>query len=404
MNILYFHQHFSPPESSGNNRSFELATYWAKAGHRVTIVCGSGNFSEPLPWFSLFKNYSINDFTVVRLNIQYSHFYSFSKRVFSFFKYLIICILLTFKWRQADIVYASSTPLTVGIIALWLKKIFNKPYIFETVDLWPDVPIQMGIIKSLLLVKALFTLEHLIYKEASHIVCLSEGMKEAIIAKRIDVHKVSVAHNGTNCSFFKPFENKMMAKSQLNLQKDKFIILYAGTIGEANGLTFLVDLADEIEKITPNTVQFLILGDGNRKEDVKKYFQSKDLQNIIFLDSIPKSDVKPYFDAADAGFVCFASYPLLETNSANKFYDYLASGLPVFINYGGWQKQYLDEFKAGISHTTSLGLAKKINLLSNNKTLLSQIGKNGRLLAEKRFDRYIISQIILDIFTSIKSN
>ena len=306
--------------------------------------------------------------------------------------------------RKADIVYASSTPLTVGITALWLRFIFKRPYVFETVDLWPDTPIQIGIIKNPFLKKALWSLENLIYKRASRIVCLSEGMRELIIGKNINPEKISVAHNGTDCSFFTPCKNKDYAKGQLNLANDRFTILYAGTIGEANGLTFLADVAEEVQKLSPDLIQFLILGNGNRKKDLRTYCQTKNLQNIVFLDAVPKAKVKQFFDAADAGFVCFAPYPILETNSANKFYDYVAAGLPVLINYGGWQKHYLNKFQAGFSQNTPTEMANKIVLLSQNKILSSQMGKNARFLAETRFDRRNIAQKILDIFSSIKSN
>lgn len=306
--------------------------------------------------------------------------------------------------RKADIIYASSTPLTIGITALWLKYFFNKPYVFETVDLWPDTPIQMGIIKNNFLKKALWSLEKIIYKKASHIICLSEGMKELIVSKKINDEKVTIAHNGTDCSYFTPCINKDFVKGKLNLTKGKFTILYAGTIGEANGLHFLAEVANEIQKNSQHSVQFLIVGNGNRKEELKTYCQNKSLQNILFLDTVPKAMVKQFFDAADTGFVCFAPYPILETNSANKFYDYLAAGLPVLINYGGWQKNYLDEFHAGFSQRTPKEMAKQIILLSQNKNLLAEMGKNARSLAETRFDRKDIAEKILDIFTSIKSN
>ncbi len=399
MKILYLHQHFSPPNGTGNNRSLELAQNWVKAGHEVIIVCGSGNFENRIPFFQLYKRHQFDGLKVIQLNVNYSHFASFSARILSFFHFVAIVLCLSLKLRKTDIVYASSTPLTIGLLGIWFKKWFRKPFVFETVDLWPDVPIGMQILKNKWLIKSCLKLEKWIYKEAQTIVCLSEGMQKAIEKKGVTQSKIVVSQNGTNCSTFRPRENKAKAKQELGYSEYDFIVLYAGTIGLANGLEYWVDVAKNIKLIN---IHFIFLGNGNKKNEVVQYVKNQGTTNISFVEAVPKTEVKKYVDAADLGIVSFASYPILETNSANKFYDYLASGLPVLINYEGWQKYYLERFHCGFASRNKAELVNCILKLYEDETTRNTLSINARKLAEIHFDREKIAEALLDVLYDAK--
>jgi len=395
LHILYLHQHFSPTDGYGNNRSLEIAEEWVKAGNRVTIICGKGNFKNIGFSFALYHTLMINGINIIRLNIGYSHFYSFTRRIISFLSYLFVVPLLSFQVKNADVVYASSTPLSVGLLGIWFKKVFNQKFIFEIVDLWPDVPIEMGIIKNKWLQKFVLQVEKATYNQAHSIICLSEGMKERIIQKGIPRDKIKIAHNGTNCTLFFPSKDKANAKQTLGYAKDDFLVLYAGTIGIANGLEFLVDIAVTLNE---PSIKFLILGNGNSEQKVKEYALLKQVNNLAFINYVPKYLVRTYFDAANVGMVTFAQYPILETNSANKFFDYLASGLPVLINYNGWQKQYLNKYQCGMSCTNSDDMAAYIQYLFENQNIVLQMGKNARNLAVDKFERVKIANSIAELF------
>ena len=192
---------------------------------------------------------------MIRLNVNYSHFDSFAIRVFHFVLFLILSIFTSFFTQKTDIVYASSTPLTIGLLGIWYKRIFGIRFVFETVDLWPDVPVGMGIIKNKWLIKAVYKIEKWMYTESSHIVCLSEGMQEMIIQKGIKKEKISVSHNGTNCEIFKPNNSKILSKPALGYKENDFIVLYAGTVGMANGLEQLIDIA---QAVSNPDIHFLI--------------------------------------------------------------------------------------------------------------------------------------------------
>lgn len=401
MRILYLHQHFCPPEGAGNNRSYELGQEWQKLGHSVTIISGSGNFKDPLPFWRLSKRYVYNELTVIRLNVPYSHFMPFGKRIVAFVHYLFYAFLFSFQLSKFDIVYASSTPLTIGVLGVWCKWKLSSYLAFETVDLWPDVPIEMRVIKNARVITWLYILEKWIYQKSDWIVCLSEGMKDKIALKGIEKEKLFVAHNGSNVVLFQPSKDKSQLKRSLGFEEDGFVVLYAGTIGQANYVEFLVEVAFHVQESVNHKVSFLIIGDGNRASELRKAVKEYKSQNIIWLNTIEKRNVISYFQASDVGLVLFAPYKILETNSANKFFDYLACGLPVLINYQGWQKEYLDKHACGFSESNAKVMAQRIVHLASSPLTRKVMAESARKLAIDHFDRKMIAKQLIELFSKI---
>lgn len=352
MHIVYLHQYFCPPEGSGNNRSYEFAKEWAKK-HTVTVITTKAYFPN-----NYFQNHvfiqgichlNIDNIQVKVLNIEYSHTMNYARRIRTFIQYALRTLTYLKQDKTIDVIYASSTPLSVGWIAYKLYKKYHIPYFFEVVDLWPDVPIEMGIIHNPLLKWWLWKWEKKIYTHAKAIIALSQGMADRIIKRGVSKNKVFTIPNGTDTEFFKPCsdEVKKQCKTALGFKESDIIVLYSGTVGRANGVQHLIEIAYLAQKEGLNQVKFVILGSGNRIHQVKLLAQEYSLNNVFFFEPVPKKDILPYLHAADIGVITFENYPVLNTNSANKFFDYLAAGLPVCTNYQGWQADVAHE-KAGL--------------------------------------------------------
>lgn len=385
-NILIIHQHFCPPGGFGNNRSFEIAKHLLALGHTVTILTGSGNYSAQPK--QLFTNTTIEGLQVDCIRVPYNHHMTYGCRIWSFTKFFILSFLSVWKYKKSiDVIYAVSTPLSIGLIGMWYQKVLQKPMLFEIGDLWPDVPVQMGILKNKLFIRFLYNIEQRIYDKSKHIVLLSEGMEVYLMNKNIPIEKISVLCNGTNIEQFSPACNKENLRNQYAIPSNAFVVLYAGTIGLANGLDFFIESAATIQQNDTTRIQFYFIGNGNRLAALKDCARKKNLENIFFIESVPKDDVVDYFKMADVGVVSFDSYKILETNSANKYYDYLASGLPVLINYQGWQKNALENNGCGFSVSTPAIASDTLTTLSNDSALYKRMSQHARLLAVKEYDR-----------------
>ena len=131
MKILYIHQYFKTPLEPGGNRSYWIAKEMINSGHDVTMITSKNNLENK----RIVKN--IHGIKTIYLNVNYSQNMSLFRRANSFFSFSLRAFKESLKYRKKiDIIYATSTPLTVGIPALLLNLLFRKPYVFEVRDLW----------------------------------------------------------------------------------------------------------------------------------------------------------------------------------------------------------------------------------------------------------------------------
>ncbi len=427
MRILYLHQYFCPPGGSGNNRSYELARAWVQAGHEVTLLTSPAYFPPAYQQDQLVHSFELDGIRVVVLKVDYAHEMRFRQRIGTWLRFFRKARRRIWKWTDVDLVYASSTPLTIGELGRIVHRRRGIPLVFETVDVWPDVPIGMGILKNRMLIRYIQRRTNRIYRDAAAVVTLSEGMRDQVLSHGVPPGKVHVIHNGTDPSSFpyverfeqsaqseqskQPDQSKQSDQSRQSDESDQSVpsrhpetlVIYTGTVGIANGLDQLVDAAKAVEAQGRTDIQFLVVGQGNDLDRVLAYTAAQKVTNLTFKKRVPKEEVSDLLARADIGCVCFAPYPVLEANSANKFYDYLASGLPVVLNYKGWQADYLARYGGGLTSEQGdiAGWVENIIALTDQPELRKSEGKKGREMVEKYFDRRVLSTRLLELFSTV---
>ena len=159
MKVLLIHQHFNTPASGGAIRSYYLAKALVDKGIETIVLTSSSNSSQRV------KSYE--GIVIHSLSIPYDNKFGFLARSWSFIKFVIGAIRYARKIKSVDYCYAISTPLTIGLIAIWLKTFRKIPFLFEVGDLWPEAPIQMGFIQNYFLKEGLYWLEKSIYQSAT---------------------------------------------------------------------------------------------------------------------------------------------------------------------------------------------------------------------------------------------
>ncbi len=355
MNILYIHQYFMPTDGV---RSYEFIKKLCADGNKVTVITA----------FNV--EFEMDNLTVISTNTKYSNHMSKMQRILSFIGYMIKSTVWGLRKKNIDVLYASSTPITVGIPAIIISKLKKCIMIFEVRDVWPDIPVEMGFIKSKPIIWLLKKFEKKIYKCANHIVPLSKGMYENILNKGVNPNKLTIIENISNKYLYSSFETILQ-----NREKEPFTVIHPGTMGIVNGLDFILDTAKIIED---KSIKFLLIGDGNRKEALKKRIEEENITNVQLQDSVSKAEVASLTEKAHIGFMCVdTKYNILKDNSANKFFDFLAAGLPVVINYEGWQKEVIENAGCGFSVLTPEEMAKKIMEIKNSSIMQMEMAKNA---------------------------
>lgn len=336
MKIAYIHQYFKTPEEGGAIRSYHLAKKLVSHGHKVEMITAHNHGKE--------INANIEGIAVHYLPVFYHNHFGFAKRCFSFLKFMLLSYRLIKKLGKIDLVYATSTPLTVGLLALILRRRLKIPYFFEVRDLWPDAPVQIGAIRNKLFIRVLSQLERKIYDNSEGIIALSPTIK-SIIESRTN-QKVYLGPNFADLEFFRNGEKDDELAQSLHIGKN-FVIAYTGAVGLANGLESLIELAGVcLKKKLP--IKFLIIGDGARLQSLKIEASNRELHNIIFVPSQNKYNLQKYLSLADAAYISFAKPKILETGSPNKFFDALAAGKLIVYNKNGWIRDLIESHRCGI--------------------------------------------------------
>lgn len=392
MKILYLHQYFRTPDEGGAIRSYYLAKNLVEKGYEVEVV-SSHNGRED-------KTEVVDGITVHYLSVYYDNKLGFAGRVCSFLKFVVKAYRRSRAIPGIDLCFATSTPLTVGLISLRLKKKFNIPYYFEVRDLWPEAPVQMGAIKNGLLKKALYSLEKKIYQNAQKLIALSPGIRDGIEKSVGNEKPVYILPNISDCEFFHPEAKDPVLETKFDV-KGKFVVSYFGAIGKVNHLEFMLEAIKACEQKGIRDVRFLIAGKGSEDVRIRRMAEEMGLKNVSFLGFVNKEGVREMLNVTDAAYISFADLPILQTNSPNKFFDAIAAGKLCIVNSQGWIKEMIEQKECGFyaNPHSPAEFAEKLLPFVEDKSKLLLYQTNARKLAETYFSRAILTERFSRLFS-----
>lgn len=398
MRILYVHQFFATRESSlGLIRSYEFARRWVEQGHEVTMITSASRlpaeYSE-----RLFTDGEIDGIRVRSVRIGYSNYMGTWRRILSFATFMFGATWLAISAGRHDVIFATSTPLTVGVPG-WVASVLSRtPFVFEVRDLWPEAAIQMGTIRREGLLGRLGKwLERFLYRHARHVIGLSPGMVAGVIAEGVAPERVHMVPNSSDLDLFAPGGKDAELVERYGLG-DRFVVGYAGAIGPSNDVQHNVPAAARLlHERGREDIVFCIAGDGKSLPALEHL--TADLPNVVLAGSMPKAEIPRFTRTADALMVLFADKPILATNSPNKFFDGLATGRPMIVNSDGWTRELVEEHEAGVyvPARDAYALADAVETLADDAQLRVRMGENARRLAEKEFARDLLAAQVLQV-------
>ena len=397
MKILYIHQYFNTPSEAGGTRSYWMAQKLLERGHTITIITSSSHIKKKI------DRKNINGINVIYMRVPYSQKKNFISRLQSLFNFMIKSTLYAFKLKNIDLIIATSTPLTVGFPALVLNKLKKIPFVFEVRDLWPEVPIQMGGLKSKFLQKLAILFEKKIYQNSEHIIALSPGMKKGVLKYELN-EKVSVIPNMSKISEFWPRKKNIELTKELGLKENSFKVIHFGALGKANGVQTIIESAKLLKD--NNNIEFVFIGGGATENKIIKLCKDYGIENVHFLGRFPMIKTSEIVNLCDISMVSFLDLPILYTNSPNKLFDSLSAGKPIIVNSAGWTKELIEKHNCGfyVNPNNPLELVNKINYLIEDKEKFNEMSFNSRKLAEQKYDKSILTEKFANIIEQITIN
>ena len=299
-----------------------------------------------------------------------------------------IAVALTEKY---DVLFATTTPLTAGIPGIFARWLRAKPFVFEVRDLWPELPRAMGVIRNPLVLWAMGVLEWTSYRSAHHLIGLSPGIVDGIASRGISRERITLVPNGCDLSIFANNSNPWRPES---VRESDLLAVFAGTQGVANGLSAVLDAAVELKLRGRDDIKLLLIGQGKLKPMLQTRARNERIDNVIFHDPVGKTRLAGLMAATGIGMQILANVPAFYFGtSPNKFFDYIAAGLPVLTNYPGWLAEVIEQCNCGfvVPPDNPTAFADALERAADDRTLLELMGQRGRALARERFDRAMLA-------------
>ncbi|TLP98816.1 glycosyltransferase family 4 protein [Nesterenkonia salmonea] len=336
MRIVYIHQHFNFPWEPGWQRPWQFARRLARAGHEVTVICGGREAARR----------RLDGVEVRRLTVPYENAMAFGQRVRSFISFMTRASWFASKVR-ADVVFASSTPLTTAVPGMIASTIRRAPFVFEVRDLWPEAPVALGFLKNRGAIWAAEKLEKAAYRSADHVIALSPGMEAGV--KRVwPKVGTTVVPNASDVENFAPSRHSRSAvRAELGWADDETVLFYAGSFGVTYDVPWLIRLAGELHQ-RGEKFRVVAYGEGADTQRCRRVASEFGLNALEVLPGkIPRTEIERMLPAADIAVSTLVDNPALEINSLNKVFDALAAARPVIFNHAGWLPEVLAENNAG---------------------------------------------------------
>jgi len=409
MKILYITQYFYPEIGATQNRALEMASYLVRCGHRVTILTEFPN--HPLGIiprryrFKLFERKTYRGIEIIRSFVKASPNKNFINRILFYLSFMTSSFIagMKLKNRKYDIVYATSPPLFVGLSGYMISRLKNIKFIFEVRDLWPESAVSIGELKNRKAIQLSEWIERLCYKSATKIVVVTQGIYDRLTQKGIGSDRLQIVPNGANVEMFSFSADNDLFKKELGYQ-GKFIILYAGIIGLAQGIENLVEVAKLLKD--NEKILFLFVGEGPLKRQLLGLQKSYELNNLCIIDQVSREKVFKYIAAADVCLVPLKKADIFRLALPSKMFDAWACGRPIILTVDGEAKEHLNKANAGIyvDPEDHIGIKKAIIHLFNNPELCQKYGRNGRRYVEKYFSRKVLAQKLKKCLLTVLNN
>lgn len=368
----------------------------------MTMVCGAhalNGLDLPYDPKRKWSRGTVDGIDVVVLPLPYSNHDSLVRRA---------TIFLEFAWRSTvvalredyDLLFATSTPLTAGIPGICMKLFGGRrPFVFEVRDLWPELPRALGL-KNPLALAAMSMLEWLSYRTSDACIGLSPGIVAGIKNRSSSRHRVTMIPNGSDLELFRPGERDQLRLPGIG--PDHFVAAFTGAHGIANGLDAVLDAAILLRDARPD-IKLVFIGDGREKPRLIERAKAERLDNCIFLPPIRKTALAETIGCLDCGLMILSNVPAFYYGtSPNKFFDYLAAGIPILNNYPGWVADLIQTHGCGrvTPPDSAPAFATALAEMADAKGQRREMGDRARKLAEERFSREALSKQFVSFLES----
>lgn len=266
MRFLILTQYFEPEIGAPQVRFKSFLSNLLKLGHQAEVVTALPNY----PTGKIFPEYKGKFYTFeTRNGVSVHRVWIFAAlgggvaRILNYFSFALFSLYCIWKVKPPDYIFVESPPLSLGIVGYLYAKIFRCKVIFNVADLWPDSVKELGVVNSQVVLKTAYWLEDFIYRHSDYINSVTKQTIRTLHEKKnVPMDKLKFLPNGVDTEIFFPAEANVSIRRDLGWE-GKFVIIYAGTVGIAQGLLTLIRAVDELQRMAEyKNILLCIVGGG----------------------------------------------------------------------------------------------------------------------------------------------
>ncbi|MCG8539348.1 MAG: glycosyltransferase family 4 protein [Clostridia bacterium] len=354
INIWILNHYAGPPEITGGIRHYKFAENLIKKGYKVKIFAASSKHNLKGNIIGDNKRYLYKEFNRVPFVFIKARDYigNGRQRILNMIDYSIGLLEISKKFdsEKPDIIISSSVHPLTWVVGYRLSKRYNAKFIAETRDLWPETLVAMGKIKKdSMIARILYKLEKFIYEKADKLIFTFPGAKDYVKSIGLDTFKVHYINNGVDLDEFKRNRRNFEYEDNDLDDNNKFKILYTGSMGTANELSYLIKAAEVIHSKKIHDIKFILFGDGYERVKLEEYVSKRGIDNVAFKGKVDKKYIPNILSKSNLNIFTGKNIDLYRYGlSLNKMFDYFASGKPTLSNIQcGFDM--LDEYRCGLT-------------------------------------------------------
>jgi len=393
MHVLLLSHYFPPEIGSGPHLPYELGESLVRLGHTVTVVTGFPRYNVPVMPARyrrrLFVREDLGGMRVLRINSP--NFYGSSVLSRGLVQILAppVLALRAMLSAKPDVIYTVTPPIMMGLAARRVAQRFRVPWVANVQDLFPQCMVDLGILRSRRMIRLFEGMERKVYQTASAITVMSEGNRRFVIERGAAAERVHVVPNWVDVAAFPVGQQSEEAGQRFRQEHDlgdRFLVVFAGTMGFSQGLDVVLDAAERTGD--RKDILWLMVGGGAERD--RLFERARGLGNVRFLPMQPKEKYPEVLAAADVCLVTLRPEVVTPT-VPTKIATIMAAGRPMVASIPsvGDAWRVIEEAQAGIVVPPADGeaLARAVLDLCRDRERLQALGRAGRAYAESRLSR-----------------
>lgn len=308
--------------------------------------------------------------------------------------------------KDVDCIYLASTPPIQGMLGAFLKKRKNVPFVYNLQDIFPDSLVGTGLAKKGgLLWKIGRVIEDFTYRNADKIIVISEDFKKNIMEKGVPEEKIVVVYNWVDQNAVVPIEkNDNPLFEEFGLNRERFHVVYAGNLGNAQNIHIIVDAAARLRH--NENVDFVVFGSGGIENEIRNRIEAEGLNNLRLLPLQPVERVKYVYSLGDVCLVC-CKEGLGGSAMPSKTWSILSCGRPVLANFDEGELQMIltkNELGFFTKAGDLDGFVEAIEGLASEPQKCATMGARGRQFVMDNLTREVGTQKYVDVIKEVCNN